>query len=221
MSSNKKSNPSSALAPASKAKANRSRRSEILAAAAEAFWRQGYANTSVQDIADAVGLLKGSLYYYIESKEDLLFAILTEVNNGAISQIEQVVALDVPPLERLRQLIQAQVEYNIANLRAIAVNNHDFGLLSPERREYIVDQRRRYESFVIAQIEEAKQAGEVDPGIDSKLAAYFLMGAVNWLYVWHRPARSSNVAGGVGRLFSAMAVGALRSELEPVEAPSA
>jgi AcrR family transcriptional regulator len=209
MPSPKRSNASSALAAANE-KGNRPRSPEILEAATEAFWRQGYANTSVQDIADAVGLLKGSLYYYIQSKEDLLFAILTEVNEGALRRMQDVAALDVAPLERLRRLIEAQVEYNVANFKAIAVNNHDYGLLGPERRKAILDQRRRYESFVIAQIEAAQAAGEVDPAIDAGLAANFLMGAVNWLYVWYRPGRKSNAAA-LRQVFGELSVAALRN----------
>jgi AcrR family transcriptional regulator len=59
------------------------RRREIIEAAAEIFHRKGYSETSVQDIAEAVGILKGSLYYYIDSKEDLLFQMLLEVHEGA------------------------------------------------------------------------------------------------------------------------------------------
>src|ERR1700761_7679001 len=117
------------------------RQREIIDAAAEIFYRKGYSETSVQDVADAVGILKGSLYYYIDSKEDLLFQMLLEVHEDAKSVGSENAALDLPPLDRLRFYIQRHVEYNARNLAKIAVYYHDFGLLTPERRKAIVGQR--------------------------------------------------------------------------------
>ena len=68
----------------------RRRRQEILEAAAGVFHEKGYKATSIQDIADAVGILKGSLYYYIRSKEDLLNEILQDVHQHAIANISRL-----------------------------------------------------------------------------------------------------------------------------------
>src|SRR5262245_1297495 len=82
------------------------RRQEIIDAAAEVFHRKGYSDASIQDIADEVGLLKGSLYHYIEAKEDLLFAVLSGVYELARQNIDHVRAMDeLRPIERLRAYI--------------------------------------------------------------------------------------------------------------------
>jgi AcrR family transcriptional regulator len=117
---------------------SKKREREILDAAAEIFHRQGYADTSVQDVADAVGILKGSLYYYIDSKEDLLFRVLVEVHEDSRGIVEEVGAMDAPPLERLYAYIRRHIEYNTRHLSKIAVYYHDFGLLSEDRRKVIV-----------------------------------------------------------------------------------
>jgi AcrR family transcriptional regulator len=163
------------------------REQDVIDAAAEIFRRRGYADTSVQDVADAVGILKGSLYYYIDSKEDLLFRVLLEVHEDARGVVEEVAAMDAPPLERLRTYVRKHVMYNTRNLTKIAVYYHDFELLSPERRKVIVEQRHVYERFVEGLIEEAQERGDVAAGVDTKLASFYLLGAMNWLYTWYRP----------------------------------
>lgn len=168
------------------------RQREIIDAAAEIFYRKGYSETSVQDVADAVGILKGSLYYYIDSKEDLLFQMLLEVHEDAKSVVTETAALDIPPLDRLRIYIQRHVEYNARNLAKIAVYYHDFGLLTPERRKAIVGQRGYYEDFVKRLIEEAQERGDVDPSVDPSLIGNAIFGIVNWLYTWYKPGGSAS-----------------------------
>lgn len=165
----------------------RKREREILDAAAEMFHRHGYANTSVQQIANAVGLLKGSLYYYIDSKEDLLFRVLDEVHSGGNAIIEEVGALEAPPLEKLRLYIRRHIEYNASRIVQVAVYYHDAKLLSPDRRALIVRQRKDYESCLIALIEAAQAEGAIHPELSPSLLTNGVLGAMNWIYTWYRP----------------------------------
>jgi AcrR family transcriptional regulator len=164
------------------------REQEIIDAAAEIFHRQGYSDTSVQNVADAVGILKGSLYYYIDSKDDLLYRVLLEVHDAAHSIIEEVAALDsLSPLERLRVYVQRHVEYNIRHLTKVAVYYHDYKLLAPERRAEIRRQRKMYEDFVEGLITEAQAQREVAADLDPHVLANCMFGAVNSIYTWYRP----------------------------------
>jgi AcrR family transcriptional regulator len=172
----------------SKDTGSRKREREIIEAATDIFYRKGYSETSVQDVAEAVGILKGSLYYYIDSKEDLLFRMLLEVHEDAKAVVTETAALDVAPLERLRIYIQRHVEYNARNLAKIAVFYHDFGLLSPKRKKAIMGNRRFYETFVQGLIEEAQSNGEVDRSLDPVLVGTAILGIVNWIYTWYDPA---------------------------------
>src|SRR5829696_10388529 len=75
---------------------------EVLEAAARVFYERGYSDASVQDVADELGILKGSLYHYIDTKEDLLFRLLQETHDEIYKILEEVSAMeDLPPLERL------------------------------------------------------------------------------------------------------------------------
>ena len=67
---------------------------EIYDAAARVFSEKGYDGASIQDVADAVGILKGSLYYYIDTKQDLLFGIIDEVHRDTLRSLEEWVAVD-------------------------------------------------------------------------------------------------------------------------------
>ena len=174
----------------SDAAASKKREREIIDAAAEIFHRKGYSETSVQDIADAVGILKGSLYYYIDSKEDLLFRMLLEVHEDAKGIVEETAALDAPPLERLRMYVRRHVEYNARNLAKIAVFYHDFALLTPKRKKAILEDRKFYEDFVRGLIEEAQKRGEVERTVDPTLVANAIFGVANWIYTWYRPTGS-------------------------------
>ncbi len=190
------------------------REREIVDAAAKIFHEQGYANTSVQDIADAVGILKGSLYYYIDSKQDLLFRVLSEVLDDALVIIEELQAMDVPPLLKLREYVRRHVEYNASNLTKISVYYHDFAMLSQERRATILGLRRSYEAFLCALIEEAQRRGEVDREHVPNLLANSIFGTVNWIYTWYRPdGRASPQE--IGDLYGELVINGVRGARMP------
>jgi TetR/AcrR family transcriptional regulator, cholesterol catabolism regulator len=83
---------------------------EIIAAAAKVFQTKGYHAATVQDIADAVGILKGSLYHHVKSKEDLLYLIVKEPIARIYERMSEIVAGDLPAEEKLRSAIRAHLE---------------------------------------------------------------------------------------------------------------
>ena len=83
-------------------RARRKRDEEVVAAAAKVFYERGYSAATVQDIADELGILKGSLYHYIKTKEDLLFRLFEQVHKGVEAILEDVLAVEgLNPLERI------------------------------------------------------------------------------------------------------------------------
>ena len=113
------------------------RRREIIDAAAAIFTEKGYAATSIQDVADAVDILKGSLYYYIDSKDDLLYEVIQEVHEGGLENLERAKLYEGTALEKIRGFVWNHITYNAENLTKIAVFFHDFMNLSEERRDHI------------------------------------------------------------------------------------
>ena len=164
----------------------RKREAELLDAAAEIFHRQGYAETTVREVADALGILKGSLYHYIDSKEDLLFRLMEETTRNAQEMIDAARSRGGSPLERIWAYFHQHVEFNARNFARVSVYYHDFHLLTPERRHELARQRREHERFVVDLIVRAQEDDSLPP-FDPDLAAKCCFGVANWMYRWYRP----------------------------------
>jgi len=181
----------------------RARDSEVIEAAVDLFWEKGYASTSVQDVADALGMLKGSLYYYIKSKEDLLKKIFEDSHAEVREITESVLALEQPSIDRLRIFIERYAGWYLLNLRRAALYTREWRHASPELRKVMASQRQYYNHVVMSLIDDAKEAGATDKSLDTRLAAYFIMSAVSSLPDWYRytnVADAQNVAAGFADL---------------------
>jgi AcrR family transcriptional regulator len=170
-----------------RSRAPRRRQQEILEAAARVFHEKGYESTSIQDIADSVGILKGSLYYYITSKEDLLFEIIQGVHEEALKNLDRTAAVEGDALQKIRAFVVVHFTHNAHNLVKMAVFFQDFRSLNGERRQVIVEERDLYDSFLRDLIRQAQDEGTVCPDIEPKLAAITILGMMNWIYHWYRP----------------------------------
>ena len=163
---------------------------EVIDAAAKVFYRRGYADASVQDIADELGILKGSLYHYIDTKEDLLFRLLSETHDDVHAILDEVAEIpDLDPLERLRLYVRRQVEFNVDNLVKMSVYYHDVERLSDERRSEIHNRRREHERWVVDLISDAQKQGVADPNVDPKILSRCIFATIIWPYQWFRPGR--------------------------------
>jgi TetR/AcrR family transcriptional regulator, cholesterol catabolism regulator len=162
------------------------REARVLDAAIEVFYKNGYAASTIQDVADKVGVLKGSLYYYIDSKEDLLHRIFTESYEQSVVLLAEANALDAPPLDRLRSYFQAYVLWYLKNVERVSLYFNDWKALTGERRAEVIEQRAVYEKFITERIDEAKRDGTVAEEIETKYAVFFLLGAVNGVPTWYR-----------------------------------
>ena len=160
------------------------REEEIHHAAARIFHRKGYAATSLQDIADEVGILKGSLYYYIDGKEDLLFGITQTIHRLAAENAERVAATEGTSSERLRLLVELHVASFGVNLEMIRVFYTEHGALGPERRREVMAARRRYEQLALGLITAGQATGEFCPDLDARVANNAILTMVNTIYMW-------------------------------------
>ena len=112
---------------------------ETLAAAGRVFHARGYADASIQHVADELGLLKGSLYHYIASKEELLYRLLEETHEGVSRILDEVKAQEgLAPLEHVRLYVRRQVAYSLAHPERIAIYHRDLERLCDERRAAMV-----------------------------------------------------------------------------------
>ncbi len=162
---------------------------EVLSAAARVFHARGYAGASVQDVADELGILKGSLYHYISSKEELLFRLLDETHEEVSRILDEVAAEDGPPLDRLRLYVRRQVAYYLANLERVAVYHHD---LDAARRRAPARHRRpapRARAFVTDLLAGAQADGDVAADEDPRVLSRCVFGTMILTYNWFRAGR--------------------------------
>jgi AcrR family transcriptional regulator len=164
------------------------RRREIDEIASELFHANGYAATSVRDIARALDIQAASMYAHVASKEDLLFSIV----EGAASSFEQAVdralqdTMSDDPVERIAAIVEAHVEVVTADPERSSVFVTEWRHLSPERRDAIGLRRDAYERRVRSVIAEGQAVGAF-AAIDPALAATFLLTALNGIATWYRP----------------------------------
>jgi TetR/AcrR family transcriptional regulator, cholesterol catabolism regulator len=163
------------------------RRAEVLAAATRVFHEKGYAAASIQDVAEELGMLKGSLYYYIASKEDLLFAIIEEVHRGTMERLEQWLRIDADTLVKLRAFLRWQVLTYCRDVEKVGVFLHDFRSLSDEHQQQILAERDRYDRSLRELIRAGQAEGVIDAEVDPKLGAMAIFGMMNWISTWWHP----------------------------------
>lgn len=160
---------------------------EILDAAAVIFNERGYDATSIQDIADAVGILKGSLYYYVKSKEDFLFEIIKRVYDKAVLMAEPIGAMDADALTRLRAYAHAHVAFSVKHLASVSIQVREFRSLSPERQRLVTAGGDTYVDVLRAILRDGQAEGSIDPALDVRIASLGLLGLLNSVTTWYRP----------------------------------
>ena len=200
----------SATAPSRATKAPSPRRNEVVRAAARLFSERGYHGTSMQHLAEALGLLRGSLYAHIGSKEELLFEV---VDGGAERFLERgraVAALDEPAPERLTALLVAHVETVNEHIEAATVFLNEWRYLSDEYRASIQAKRDAYEDLVRTLVEDGIVDGDFRGDLDVALSTRLVLSAANWTYTWYRPGGALTPAD-VGRSFADQLVRGFRS----------
>jgi AcrR family transcriptional regulator len=160
---------------------------QIFAEAVRIFREKGYHATSVQDIADAVGLQKGSLYYYISSKEELLFKIF-ERSTGALSkELEAIIASHDSPKNKLHRAIEAHLTALCEHLDIYTVYLSERRALSGRTHSRVRAEGERHARLIEQIIKEGIAKKDFRPA-DSKMTAYAILGMCNWLYQWYSPA---------------------------------
>lgn len=162
------------------------RREDVIAAAERLFAQRGFQATSVRDIADALQLQPGSLYAHIESKDDLLWDIVSAAADRFFEAANPVIESDLVTTEKLRRLITAHVGVITGNLAAAAVYSTEWRHLEEQRRREFADRRDQYESIVRGLVHDSIREG-VFAAVDEKFATLLILSSINWIYQWYSP----------------------------------
>ncbi|HZD57906.1 MAG TPA: TetR/AcrR family transcriptional regulator [Anaerolineales bacterium] len=161
-------------------------RDDILEAAAQVISKKGFHAASMQDIAEAVHLQKGSLYYHISSKQEILADLLDRGLDLLIERISGVLDQPVSPEDKLRQAMRVYLESmaEYSDLASVLLLEHRS--LEPEFQGRHIPRRDRFEGMWRDLIIEGEQAG-VFACFSPSLAARALLGVMNWTITWYRP----------------------------------
>jgi AcrR family transcriptional regulator len=179
------------------------RREKIYEDAIATFNRKGYEATSVSEIAELSGLLKGSLYYYIDSKEDLLADIFAQSDREFLALIDESLALDMSEIDRLRHFARAWCLWYIENIGRARVYVNDWIHLTGERRRRQAEMRRLYGRKVRELIDRAVNELGLEPRFDPEITRRYIFSAINGLPLWYRangPAKPEEIADAYGHL---------------------
>jgi AcrR family transcriptional regulator len=165
---------------------NGSKKEQRLKIAAQMFCDRTYHGTTLQDIAREVGMLKGSLYYYIDSKERLLVDIISQAVNSLNEGLVRVEKADLSPEQRLKEIIREHVRFNADYREAgtlFLTERHVLESLEMSGVNRIIDRRNQ---LLARTLKEAVNKGVYRP-VDIRLASLAVIGLCNSLLFWYRP----------------------------------
>lgn len=163
-------------------------RQDILFTAARLFQEKGYDATSMQDVASALDLSKAALYHHFESKDEILFQIMSYGMDIFENQVVAVVKGIADPEERLRSCIRLHIEVVVGGReREITVILHENHALRPEEMRQINARKKAYIVFLENLIGEVQRRRGGRYAVRPKVGAFALLGMINWMYQWWRP----------------------------------
>src|ERR1039458_46894 len=159
---------------------------EICRIAARVFYAKSYDGASMQDIAQAVGLTKAGLYHHVGSKDRLLF----EIQNYGMDILDESVLARIKdiadPREKLRQAVIGHIDLIVrARDQEITVILHENRSLSGPLRKKLNTRKRAYIEYLVDLISRVQQQASGPPLVKPRLAAFALLGMINWLYQWY------------------------------------
>lgn len=174
---------------------------DILETAAQCFMEQGFSATSIDDVARRLGATKGRIYHYYSSKTDLFFDVHREGMDRLFQAVEPAMDANGPAAARLRAMLTAHAITMMENVAFEAVvvqgvHMHRMAATTPDQRrtlDELIAVRRRFEGLFKQVLREGIADGSIRD-LDVSISAKAMLGAVNWLSIWYRPASDETEA---------------------------
>jgi AcrR family transcriptional regulator len=160
---------------------------EVVDTSAELFYRLGYASASISDLAEALGITKGSLYYYVKTKEDLLFEIIEQLHALTLENVRRSQAVPGTVADRLLDYFAGHVSINTTYLHKAAVAHRELDQLSARRRRTVVAKRDQAQAYVRQLLAEGQATHEVCPDLDIDVTSIFMFSTANSVQNWFKP----------------------------------
>jgi len=187
------------------------RRDDLTRAAARLFAERGFHGTSMGDLAEELGVQKGSLYSHTGSKQQLLFETMlagAEAFHAALDAVPE----DAPAVERIRLALRGHLRVVSEQLDVATVFTREWRYLDEAYRDQIMAERRRYEERFRALFRDGVESGELRSDLDAASAALLLLSAANWAYTWLTADRDTDE---LADRFTALLVDGMRGYATP------
>jgi AcrR family transcriptional regulator len=178
------------------------RLARILVHATNVFYEKGYAAASMRDLSRASGISLSGLYYYFESKEELLYLIQKDTFTTIVSRLREGLEEVNDPAGQIRCFIRNHLEYFLAHQKAMKVLSHEDDVLKNGWGAEISAIKREYYRICVELLDEYKQARGLE--FSSRIAVLSLFGMMNWIYTWYNPrvdAEAAELAREMGDIF--------------------
>lgn len=166
----------------------RNRDENVINAATTVMSERGYSATSIQEIADRVGVLKGSLYHYFSSKEELLFRVLSESHAESDKITQEVTALGLSPLDELSEFLRRLCLWYLTNVDRANIYFTESRHLTGERHKLTQQRGREFTQHLHDLIAAAQENGQIKSTLDATLLTRYVLGSLNNVRAW--PSRS-------------------------------
>ena len=192
------------------------RRSDLIKAAAKVFWEKGFRATTVNDVAQAVGIDRASLYYYVSGKEELFQEVIRDAVTENVVMAEEIVKRDADPADKpVALFVEIMTSYQRQYPYIFIYIQEDMAQIASERTKWdkeIKALQHRFNDAVIGVIQ-----GGLDDGTfhkehgSAKLIAYGVIGMCNWSHRWFRPG-AGETAENIGHTFADMVLDGLTTQ---------
>lgn len=161
-------------------------RGRVLRAAAYLFHEQGYARTTVRELALMVGIQSGSLFHHFKSKDAILCAVMEEAIIYNLQQMHHAIKQGATPTERLKGLILAELEsINGKTSHAMSVLVYEWNAITEQQQEPLLAMREEYESLWLKVLDDLKLEGKVNH--DTFICRRLISGATFGTALWFKP----------------------------------
>ena len=187
------------------------RRDDLTREAARLFAERGFHGTSMGDLAQAVGVQKGSLYSLTGSKQELLFETMREGARAFHAALDEVPE-NAAAVERVRLALRGHLRVVSEQVDVATVFTREWRYLEGVYREQILEERRRYEERFRTLLREGVEAGELRSDLDAGATALLVLSAANWAYTWLTPDRDTDA---LADRFTAIIVDGIRGYSTP------
>jgi TetR/AcrR family transcriptional regulator, cholesterol catabolism regulator len=191
------------------------KRREIAKAAAEVFDQHGFRGTTLGAVADAVGMSRAALYYYIPNKRELFDELVREAIETNVAGAEAIRARKGSAVDKLRAMI-------VGLMRSCGTHYPLFYIYIRENLAHVEARRtewsrnvrelnRRYEEILVSTVQDGINEGSLRPVASPRIIVYGIFGMIGWTSRWFNPHTSLESAETIGEAFADMALNGIKA----------